>query len=248
MAVKLHLPAIVWLALSGALGTVSAEAVPVSSLEVRIVTGAQELSAGSSLELRIYEAGKSARHLPLVHGEAWARDSTHIIPVTLNEALDPRSVVRFSLYYRSANPLMPNLEIVAADVELPSGKEAPALLLDATLSGVVGRQSELATMDRLQERCGLRRQAKLQRTRALCTSLTGRRCARMREGNAGGVSRQSGMQRRRGLPRVGRRPKTMSPTSGALGALGAPNAPSAAQGVVQRPEMVLGLSQYGRAV
>jgi hypothetical protein len=68
--------------------------------------------------------------------------------VTLSEALDPRSVVRFSLYYRSANPLMPNLEIVAADVELPSDKEAPALLLDATLSGVVGRQSELATMDR----------------------------------------------------------------------------------------------------
>ena len=145
---KLHLPAFVWLALLGALGTVSAEAVPVSSLEVRIVTGAQELSAGSSLELRIYEAGKSARHLPLVHGEAWPRDSTHIIPVKLSEALDPRSVVRFSLYYRSANPLTPDLEIVAADVELPSAKQTPELLLDSTLSGVVGRQSELATTDR----------------------------------------------------------------------------------------------------
>jgi hypothetical protein len=148
--VKLHLPAFVWLALLGALGSVSAEAVPVSHLEVRVVTGAQELSAGSSLELRIYEAGKSARHLPLVHGEAWPRDSTHIIPVKLSETLDPRSVVRFSLYYRSANPLTPDLEIVAADVELPSAKETPELLLDATLSGVVGRQSELATVDREQ--------------------------------------------------------------------------------------------------
>ena len=159
MAVKLHLPAFVWLALLGALGTVNAAAVPVSSLEVRIVTGAQELSAGSSLELRIYEAGKSARHLALVHGEGWARDSTHIIPVTLSEALDPRSVVRFSLYYHSANPLMPNLEIVAADVELPSDKGAPALLLDATLSGVVGRQSELATMDREQSALACRSDA-----------------------------------------------------------------------------------------
>jgi len=148
--VKLHLPTkSVWpILLLWSLAAASAEAVPVSRLEVRVVTGAAELSAGSSLELRIYEAGKSVRRLPLVHGEAWPRDSTHIIPVKLSEALDPRSVVRFSLYYRSANPLMPDLEIVAADVELPSAKEAPELLLDATLSGVVSRQSELATMDR----------------------------------------------------------------------------------------------------
>ena len=156
---KLHLPALVCLALWGALGAVSAAAVPVSSFEVRIVTGAQELSAGSLLELRIYEAGKSARHLPLVHGEAWPRDSTHLIPVKLSEALDPRSVVRFSLYYRSANPLMPDLEIVAADVELASANEAPALLLDATLSGVVGRQSELATLDRDQSALACRSDA-----------------------------------------------------------------------------------------
>src|SRR6266851_1832807 len=39
-------------------------------------------------------------------------------------------------------------EIVAADVELPSTKEAPEKLLDATLSGVIARQGELATMDR----------------------------------------------------------------------------------------------------
>ena len=147
---KLHLPTIsVWpLLLLWAVGTASVGAAPVSHLEVRVVTGADELIAGSSLELRIYEAGKAVRRLPLVHGEAWPRDSTHIIPVKLSEALDPRSVVRFSLYYRSANPMVPDLEIVAADVELPSTKETPELLLDATLSGVVSRQSELATMDR----------------------------------------------------------------------------------------------------
>jgi hypothetical protein len=148
---KLHLPTLVWpVLLFWTLGAASAGAAPVSRLDVRIVTGAQELSAGSSLELRIYEAGKSVRRLPLVHGEAWPRDSTHIIPVKLSDALDPRNVVRFSLYYRSASPSAPELEIVAADVELPSTKEPPERLLDATLSGVIAGQGELATMDREQ--------------------------------------------------------------------------------------------------
>jgi hypothetical protein len=120
----------------------------VSHLEVRVVTGADELSAGSTLELRIYEAGKGVRRLPLVHGEAWPRDSTHIIPVKLSDALDPRNVVRFSLYYRSASPSVSELEIISADVELPSSKMPPERLLDATLSGVIAPQGELATMDR----------------------------------------------------------------------------------------------------
>jgi len=147
--VKLHLPTSVWpILLLSALCAASAGAVPVSHLEVRIVTGAEELSAGSALELRIYEAGRSVRRLPLVHGEAWPRDFTHIIPVKLNDALDPRNVVRFSLYYRSASPLAPELEIVSADVELPSANESPQRLLDTTLSGVISRQGELATLDR----------------------------------------------------------------------------------------------------
>ena len=147
---KLHLPATsVWpIVFLWALCAASVEAAPVSHLEVRVVTGADELSAGSSLELRIYEAGKSVRRLPLVHGEAWPRDSTHIIPVQLSDALDPRNVVRFSLYYRSANPSAPEFEIAAADVELSSTKERSEKLLDATLSGVIPRQGELATMDR----------------------------------------------------------------------------------------------------
>jgi hypothetical protein len=148
--VKLHLttPSVWPILVLWALGAATVGAVPVSRLEVRVVTGADELSAGSSLELRIYEAGKGVRRLPLVHGEAWPRDSTHIIPVKLSDALDPRDVVRFSLYYRSANPAAPELEIVAADVELPSAKQPPEKLLDATLSGVIARQGELATVDR----------------------------------------------------------------------------------------------------
>ena len=146
---KLHLPTLISPFLfAGMLWATSVLAIPVSRLEVRIVTGAEELSAGSSLELRIYEAGKNVRRLPLVNGEAWPRDSTHVIPVTLNDPLDPRSVLRFSLYYRSASPLAPGLEIVAADVELPSSAQTPERLLDTTLSGVIARQGELATSDR----------------------------------------------------------------------------------------------------
>src|SRR3982074_895957 len=115
-AVKLHLAttSVCPIVLLWALGTATVGAIPVTHLEVRVVTGADELSAGSSLELRIYEAGKVVRRLPLVHGEAWPRDSTHVIPVKLSEPLDPRNVGRFSLYYRSATPSAPELEIVAA--------------------------------------------------------------------------------------------------------------------------------------
>ena len=148
---KLQLSTSVWPILSlWVLGAASAAATPVSRLDVRIVTGADELGAGSSLELRIYEAGKSVRRLPLVHGESWPRDSTHIIPVRLSETLDPRNVVRFGLYYRGASPGAPAFEVVAAEVELPSSSGSPERLLDATLSGVISRQGELATLDREQ--------------------------------------------------------------------------------------------------
>jgi len=124
-----------------------AHAVTISHIQVRIVTGAADLSAGSRVELRIYEAGKAVRHLPLVRGEGWPRNSTRVIPLTLSEPLDPRSVVRFSLYYRAGNPQAPPWEIVAANIELPH-REPPDLLLDATLSGVIDRQGELATAER----------------------------------------------------------------------------------------------------
>jgi hypothetical protein len=147
--VKSLLPPLVWpMLLACALGAATAGAVPVSRLEVRVVTGAQELPAGSDLELRIYEAGKNVRRLPLVHGEAWLPDSTHLIPVKLSDELDPRNVIRFALYYRPGNPAAPPWEVVSADVELPSGQAAPARLLNTTLSGVIPRQGELATAER----------------------------------------------------------------------------------------------------
>jgi hypothetical protein len=146
--VKLYLPRIAFALLFAGTFSMQANAVPVSRLEVRVVTGTAELSAGSDLELRIYENGKSVRRLPLVHGEAWLPSSTHLIPVKLNEAIDPRNVQRFALYYKAGNPLAPAWEVVSADVEMASGQEAPQRLLDATLSGVIAKQGELASEER----------------------------------------------------------------------------------------------------
>jgi hypothetical protein len=130
------------------LSSAASYAVPVSHIQVRIVTGMADLSAGSYLELRIYETGKAVKRVALTHGEAWPRDSTRVIPLTLNEAIDPRNVQRFSLYYRAASPLSPPWEVIAADVDLSAGREPQQLLLDTTLSGEIARQGELATLDR----------------------------------------------------------------------------------------------------
>jgi len=146
-----HASSSLWLAVCAAvLWAAGAAAAPVRQLEVRIVIGAEQLTTGSDLELRIYETGKEVRHLTLAHGEAWLPDSTHLIPVRLNESLEPRNVQRFALYYRSGSPLSPPFEIISADVELPSGGGEPQKLLGMTLSGVIARQGELATEDREQ--------------------------------------------------------------------------------------------------
>ncbi len=75
----------IWLLLIGMLCAAVAVAagLPATQIQVRIVTGAAELSAGSVVELRIYETGKPVRRLPLTHGESWPRDSTRLIPLTL---------------------------------------------------------------------------------------------------------------------------------------------------------------------
>jgi hypothetical protein len=117
-------------------------------LTVRIRTGSEPLLAGSDVELRIYEAGGKVRRLPLAHGESWLRDSTRVIPVTLNDPLDPRSVSRFGIYYRAAQPESPPWEIVDADVEISRNGETPQRLLDTSLSGVIARQGELSTPER----------------------------------------------------------------------------------------------------
>ncbi len=140
----------IWLLLMGILCGAAAVAagVPATRLQVRIVTGAAELSAGSVVELRIYEAGKPVRRLPLTHGESWPRDSTRVIPLTLSDPFDVRAVVRYGLYYRAASPLTAGWEIVDAEVDVSSGQGAPQRLLNATLRGVLSREGELATEDR----------------------------------------------------------------------------------------------------
>jgi len=130
------------------LGAAIAHATAVSHLQVHIVTGSYDLSAGSYLELRIYEAGKAVRRVALTHGESWPRDSTRVIPLTLVEPLDPRNVQRFSLYYRASSPMSPPWEVVSADVDLSGGHGPQQLLLDTTLSGEIAHQGELATLDR----------------------------------------------------------------------------------------------------
>lgn len=120
----------------------------VNTMQIRIVTGARDLAAGSLLELRIYEAGQPVRRLPLTHGEAWPRDSTRVLPLTLTAALDPRAVLRFSLYYRAANPLAPAWEVTSAEVDLGAARAVPQRLLGATLSGVIAHQGELSTEER----------------------------------------------------------------------------------------------------
>jgi hypothetical protein len=106
-----------------ALALSNAVAAPATRIQVHIVTGAAELTAGSVLELRIYETGSGVRRLPLTHGETWPRDSTRVIPLTLTEALDPRAVLRFGLYYRAFSASAQPFEVVAADVELSTGRE-----------------------------------------------------------------------------------------------------------------------------
>ncbi len=125
-----------------------APAAPVSHLTVRIVTGSQTLVAGSDVELRIYTVGGNVLRLSLAHGDSWSRDSTRLIPVNLPDPLDPRTVMRYSIYYRAATPETAPWEIASADVEFTSAGGAPALLLDATVSGVIAKQGEVATVER----------------------------------------------------------------------------------------------------
>ncbi len=121
---------------------------PISHVTLRIVTGAQPLSPTSDLELRIYEVGGRVRRLPIAHREIWGPDSTRLISVALGEPLDPRVVVRYGIYFRSATPESLALEITDADVELPSGGDVPLRLLDTSVSGVIARQGELSSFER----------------------------------------------------------------------------------------------------
>jgi hypothetical protein len=128
----------------------SAAAAPVRQVELRIVIGAEQLTAGSDLELRIYETNGVVIRLPITHEDSWLPDSTHLIPLRFDEVLEPRNVQRFSIYYRPGSALAAPFEIIAADVELASNTGETQKLLGMTLSGVIPRQGELSTDDRAQ--------------------------------------------------------------------------------------------------
>ena len=134
----------------GLLWTMNLAAAPVQQIELRIVIGAEQLTSGSDLELRIYESNGIVRRLTVAHAEPWLPDSTHLLPLKLREALDPRNVKRFAIYYHPASAQSEPFEIIAADVELPGDNGQPQKLLGVTLSGVM-RQGELASDDRAGE-------------------------------------------------------------------------------------------------
>ncbi|MDP9065635.1 MAG: hypothetical protein M3O06_07215 [Pseudomonadota bacterium] len=125
----------------------SAYALPLTQLQVRIITGGVDMAAGSVVELRLYEAHHRVRLLPLTHGEAWPRDSTRVIPLTLTEPIEPNAILRLGLYYRAASPLAIAWQIVSAEVELPGQQNAKTRLLGASLSGAITREGELATAE-----------------------------------------------------------------------------------------------------
>ena len=135
---------------AGSLGAGRVAAIPVQQVELRIVIGAEQLTPGSDLELRIYGSNGIVMRLPVAHAEPWLPDSTHLIPLKLNEGLEPQNVQRFAIYYRPSSAVAAPFEIIAADVELPSSSGDPQRLLGVTLSGVIARQGELATQDRSQ--------------------------------------------------------------------------------------------------
>ncbi len=120
----------------------------VQRLLVRIVTGTEGAPAGAHVELRIREAGRPDRRLPLAGDAPWPPGSTRTIPVSLGEPLDPDAVARVSIYYRGpANGAPASWEIASADVYALSadGHETP---LAATIQGLIRREGEIASSER----------------------------------------------------------------------------------------------------
>jgi hypothetical protein len=119
----------------------------VTRLEVRIVTGEDGASAGSAVELRIREAGKPERRLPLGAGEAWPKGSTRVIPLALSPPLDPEAVARVGLWFRGPAGPPDAWSVASAEVYALRGRER-IRLLNATIEGVLRREGELSTAER----------------------------------------------------------------------------------------------------
>jgi hypothetical protein len=120
----------------------------VHRLVVRIATGAQGAPAGSIVELRVREAGRPERRLPLAGGAAWPAGSTRTVAVSLTEPLDPETVARFSIYYRgpASAPLsaweISNAQVLASSAD---GREVP---LGAPIQGLVRGEGEISSAER----------------------------------------------------------------------------------------------------
>jgi hypothetical protein len=120
----------------------------VHRLLVRIVTGAHGAPAGAYVELRLREAGRPERRLPLPSDAPWPADSTRVIPVMLNEPLDPDAVARFSIYYRApANAAPTSWEISSAEVSAMAA-DGHETRLAAPIQGLIRREGEIASVER----------------------------------------------------------------------------------------------------
>lgn len=127
----------------------SAPAAPVvHRLVVRIATGAHGAPAGSTVELRLREAGRPERQLALASGAPWPANSTRTVSVALAEPVDPDAVARFSIYYRVPTGAPPTAwEIASAEVLASSaaGHETP---LGAPIQGLLRGEGEISSAER----------------------------------------------------------------------------------------------------
>ena len=120
----------------------------VHRLVVRIATGAEGAPAGSTVELRVREAGRPERRLALAGGAPWPPNSTRTVSIALGEPLDPDAVARYSIYYRGPAGAAPGAwEIASADVLVSSaaGRETP---LGAPIQGVLRGEGEISSAER----------------------------------------------------------------------------------------------------
>jgi len=120
----------------------------VHHLVVRIATGSEGAPAGAFVELRLREAGRAERHLPLAGGAPWPAYSTRTVPVTLAEPLDPDAVTRISLYYRAPTGAAPSAWEVASAEVFASSADGHERSLGAPFQGLIRSTAEISSAER----------------------------------------------------------------------------------------------------